>query len=106
MLVFFILLTFIVQVGFLVVARSATASAVEGAVRSGSASPNDLVSVTERLERDLAATVPGSADAEVSVQLVRGMIEAKVRFDWVPPGPDLLPVSISVTRSAAAVVPP
>ena len=105
MLVFFVVLTLIVQIGFLVVGRGAASTAIEGAVRRA-ATNGDLAAVEQRLGRDLRATVPGTVDAEISVTSDGRMAKGTVSFDWEPPGPDLIPIRISVTRSAPVVVPP
>ena len=106
MLVFFVLMTVIVQIGFLVVARNATSVAVQGAVRAASVSVADIEAIEQRLERDLAATVPGAHDALVSVTLDGHTVRGEVSFDWLPPGPDLVPVRIVVSRAIPVVVPP
>lgn len=105
MLVFFVVLTIIVQIGFLVVARGAASTAVEGAVRRVATS-GDLAAVEQRLARDLRATVPGASGTEISVTSNGRMATGTVSFDWAPPGPDLLPIRISITRAAPVVVPP
>lgn len=105
-LVFFILLTVVVQVGFLVVARSAASAAVQGAIRSASVDVSDSTAIEERLARDVAATVPGAENAVVSVTTDGHTVLGVVEFDWVPPGPDLVPVRIVVTRNMPVVVPP
>lgn len=106
MLVFFVLLTIIVQVGFLVIARNAASGAVNGVVRAASHNPGDVAVLEDRLARDLAATVPGTDAAAVSVRVVGDRVVASVSFDWAPPGPDLFPVRIGVTREAVVAVAP
>jgi hypothetical protein len=105
-LVFFILLTVVVQVGFLVIARSAASAAVQGAVRAASVDVTESVAIEERLSRDLAATVPGADNAVVSVTTDGRTVKGVVAFDWLPPGPDLIPVRIVVIRNMPVVVPP
>lgn len=106
MLVFFILLTIVVQVGFLVVARNAASVAVQGAIRSAAFDEADIATAQERLERDLAATVPLGGQPDVSITTDGEMIHGTAAFDWVPPGPDLIHVRIVVSRSTPVVVPP
>jgi len=105
MFVFFIVLTLIVQIGILVVARGAAATALEGALRRAVVT-GDVSVAEERLARDLPATVPGTDDADISVTLDAEVMTGTVSFDWVPPGPNLMPIRISVTRTAPLVVPP
>lgn len=106
MLVFFVLLTLIVQIGFLVVARTSAGVALEAAVRQGSVAPGDLSLVRTRLGRDLAATIPGADAADIAVTTDGATVTGTVSFDWRPPGPDLLPIRISVTRQAPVAIPP
>ena len=106
MLVFFVLLTLIVQVGFLIVARTAAGVALEAAVRDGSVAEGSLEAARSRLDRDLAAMVPGADDAEIELDSDGFTVTGSVSFEWTPPGPDLIPVRISITRRAAVAVPP
>lgn len=106
MLVFFVLLTLIVQIGFLVVARTSAGVALEAAVRRGSVTPGDLSAVRTRLSRDVAVTVPGAGEADISVTSDGATVTGTVSFDWKPPGPNLVPVRMSVTRRAPVAVPP
>ena len=106
MIVFFILLTLVVQIGFYVVARNAAAVAVEGAVRVAARDPDSIEAVRQRLERDLAVTVPGAAEAAVEVTVSGSTVHGLVSFEWAPPGPDLAPITVTVSRSAPMGVPP
>ncbi|MEZ5175925.1 MAG: hypothetical protein R2823_06935 [Acidimicrobiia bacterium] len=105
MVVFFMLLLLIVQIGFLVVARNATAVAVDAAVRAASVD-GEVALAADRLGRDIGATVPGSSDARISVVSDGRSVTGSVSFSWTPPGPDLIPIRIEVTRSAPVVIPP
>lgn len=105
MLVFFVVLTLIVQIGVLVVARGAAATALEGALRRAVVT-GDVSVAEQRLGRDLRATIPGTADAEISVTVDDEAMTGTVSFDWAPPGPNLVPIRISITRTAPLVVPP
>jgi len=106
MLVFFVLLTLIVQIGFLVLARNAVAVGLEAAVRRGGVTGEDLGAARDRLSRDLSVMVPGSSDIEIDVRSDGRTVTGVVSFDWTPPGPDLVPIRVSVTRQASVVVPP
>lgn len=106
MVVFFVLLTLVVQIGFYVVARNAAAVAVDGAVRDAARDPAAIRVVQQRLERDLAATVPGGLDAAVDVTATGTLVRGVVSFEWAPPGPDLVPITVTVSRSAPVGVPP
>ena len=106
MVVFFILLMLVVQVAFLVVARNATATAVDASVRRVATSPANLAEERVRLTRDVHATVPGVTDLHVVLEREGLVVRGGVSFDWQPPGPDLLPVSVTVERQANVVVAP
>jgi hypothetical protein len=106
MVVFFILLTLVVQIAFLVIARNAAATAVDATVRRIAITPMSLDDERGRLARDVQATVPGTADLEILLEQDGTVIYGSISFKWRPPGPDLLPVTISVERSAPVVVPP
>jgi hypothetical protein len=106
MLVFFVLLTVIVQIGFLIVARTAAGVALEAAVRNSSVSTEGLHAIEARLVRDLTATVPGADDADIALRFDDSTVIGTVSFDWTPPGPDLIPVRVSITRRAPIAVPP
>lgn len=106
MVVFFILLTLVVQVAFLIVARNATATAVDASIRRAAVTPASLAEERRRLTRDVHATVPGVSDLRVTLDRDGLVVLGVVSFDWQPPGPDLLPVSVTVERSAHVVVPP
>ena len=106
MVVFFILLMLVVQFAFLVVARNAAATAVDASVRRVAVTPGSLAEERDRLVRDVQATVPGTADLQVVLEQDGFTVHGSLSFDWQPPGPDLLPVSISVHRRAPIVIPP
>jgi hypothetical protein len=106
MVVFFILLMLVVQIAFLVIARNAAATAVDASVRRAAIAPDTLAEERTRLARDVLATVPGTADLQILLEADGAMVHGSLSFDWQPPGPDLLPVTISVDRRAPIVVPP
>lgn len=104
--VFFILLALIVQVGFLILARSAAATSLEASLRRGVVLEVDSEILAERIARDVVAVVPGASDVLVRVVRSESEIEAIVEFRWIPPGPDLVPVTVTVTRRVVSVIPP
>jgi hypothetical protein len=106
MVVFFILLMLVVQVAFLVIARNAAATAVDASVRRVAIAPSSIEEEHNRLVRDVRATVPGTADLQVVLEQDGRVVHGTLSFDWNPPGPDLLPVSITVERRVPVVVPP
>lgn len=104
--VFYVLLALIVQIGFLVLARGAAATSVEASLRSAVVADLDIGTLAYRIERDVTSVVPGAQEIEVEVTHGAEAVRAVVRFRWVPPGPDLVPVTVSIERSVARVVPP
>jgi hypothetical protein len=99
-------MTLIVQLGFLVLARNIAATSVDAALRKAVASDMAEIVVRSGLERDVRAVVPGATEISVDVTTSQTAIMALVRFRWVPPGPDVVPVTVSIERSIARVVPP
>ena len=106
MVVFFILLILVVQVAFLVIARNAAATAVDASVRRLSLSAAKVDDESGRLVRGLQATIPGMRDVDVVLQRDELVVSGSLSFEWQPPGPDLIPVSITVERQIPLVVPP
>jgi len=104
--VFFLLLTVIVQLGFLVLARNVAATSVDAALRKAVSADLSEAAVEEGLARDVRAIVPGANDVIVDVAIDSTAVVALVRFRWIPPGPDLVPVTMSIERSIVRVVPP
>jgi len=104
--IFFLLLALIVQISFLILARSAAATSIEASLRRAVVSDVDDVTMASRIERDVAAVVPGAQDVAVDVTRVEDAVTAVVTFRWVPPGPDFVPVTVSIERSFVRVVPP
>lgn len=106
MLVFFILLTLVVQIAFLVIARNAAAVALDAAVRRVAVAPERIGDERLRLVRDVQATVPGTGDLHVVLDRDGTTVVGLLSFHWQPPGPDLLPVTIAVERQVPILVPP
>lgn len=104
--VFFLLLTLIVQLGFLLLARNAAATSVEAALRKAVSADLADTAVEKGLVRDVRAIVPGAGDVTVDITSDPGSLLARLEFRWVPPGPNLVPVTLSIERSVARVVPP
>lgn len=104
--VFFLLLMVIVQIGFLVLARNVAATSVDAALRKAVAANMSDEAVQDGLERDVGAVVPGANDISVAVTSDVSSVTALVRFRWLPPGPDLVPVTVTIERNIVTVVPP
>lgn len=104
--VFFLLLLLIVQLGFLVLARNVAATSLDAALRRAVATDLGERTVEQGLERDVVAVVPGASDVRVDIVVEGNVMSAEVRFRWLPPGPDLVPVNVRIERSIVTTVPP
>jgi len=98
--------TLVVQLGFLVLARNVAATSVDAALRKAVSADLGEGTVEEGLVRDVRAIVPGANDVTADVEIESTAVVALVRFRWIPPGPDLVPMTMSIERSIARVVPP
>ena len=105
MAVFFLLLVVVVQIGFAVTARSMVAASVDGAARRAAVGGDDA-ELVERLEAEVRRTVPGLELTSASVDRSDTTVTVEVRYRWLPPGPDLLPMDVTVARQRSVVVPP
>ncbi len=104
--VFFLLIAVVVQLGFLVIARSAVSAAMEGAARRAAAPNADVITEKQRLDAEIATVVPGIEIVDTSVDRSREEVTVKATFVWTPPGPDLVPIRFTMERAHARVVPP
>lgn len=104
MVVFFVLLLVIVQSGFLVVSRSLVGASVDAAVRRLAADPAAVIE--ERLADEIVATVPGAIVESLESDWSDLVARVTVRYRWTPPGPDLVPITMTIERRHAVVVAP
>lgn len=106
MAVFFILITLVVQLGFLVIARSAVSASLEGVARRSATPGGDVRTQQDRLRMEIEAIAPGLDVVSSRVTRDADVVRASVTVVWVPPGPQLLPVQFTLVRTRAVVVPP
>ena len=104
--VFFLLIALVVQLGFLVIARTAVGGSLDAAARRSAALDADLATQRDRIVSEIAAIAPGVDVIETTVVRSADRVTVTAVIDWTPPGPDLLPVRLSISRSHALVVPP
>ena len=104
--VFFLLIAVIVQLGFLVIARSAVSSSMEAAARRAAIPQSDASVEESRLGAEIRAVVPGIEVLGTSIERSTQEVTVRATFKWTPPGPDLVPIRFTLERSHAAVVPP
>ena len=106
MAVVFMLFLVVTQVAFGVVARDTAQSAVEAAARRASRAGADPAAEAARLEAEIMRIVPGATSVEVVIEPAEADVSAGAAIRWLPPGPDLVPVTIRTTAIAARVIPP
>jgi hypothetical protein len=104
--VFFLLIAVIVQLGFLVIARSAVSASMEAAARRAALPDSDVLSEESRLGTEIRAVVPGIEILGTSIERSTQEVTVRATFQWTPPGPDLIPIQFTLERSHASVVPP
>lgn len=103
---FFLIVLLIVQIGFLVLARNVAATSVDAALRRAVAEGTPIETLRNGLVRDVYAVVPGADDVSVGITRDVTSLRAVVRFKWIPPGPDLIPVNVAIDRRTSTAVPP
>ncbi len=106
MAVFFLLLLLIVQIGFLMSARSMVMAAVDGSVRRLSWDADGVETERSRITEELTRAVPGIAVESVTVASTDATVTMRVDVRWTPPGPDLVPITMQVSETRVRVLPP
>ena len=104
--VIFLLIVIITQVAFVVVARDTAQTAVSAAARRAGRPGGDLGAETVRLESELVRIVPGASNVEAVIVSDGVGVTARAAIRWLPPGPDLIPITINAASTAPMVVPP
>jgi Flp pilus assembly protein TadG len=104
--VFFLLVAVVVQLGFLVIARSAVSASMEAAARRAAVPESDVAAEEARLGTEIRTVVPGIEVVDTSIVRSDRDVTVRATFAWTPPGPDLVPIQFTLERSHAAVVPP
>ncbi len=104
--VFFVLIALVVQLGFLVIARSAVGVSLDASVRRAAEAGTDAAAQRERLVSEISAVAPGVTVIQLDFARSSAAVTITAVVEWVPPGPDLVPVRLAITRSHALVVPP
>lgn len=104
--VIFLLIVIVTQVAFIVVARDTAQTAVAAAARRAGRPGSDLGVETARLENELARIVPGASSVDASIDSDGVDVTARAAIRWLPPGPDLIPITIHSASTAPLVVPP
>jgi Flp pilus assembly protein TadG len=104
--VFFLLIAVVVQLGFLVIARSAVSASMEAAARRAAIPESDVPAERARLGKEIQTVVPGIKIVDTSIKRSFEDVTVRATFEWTPPGPDLIPIQFTLERAHANVVPP
>ncbi|MEN8113628.1 MAG: hypothetical protein ABFS21_04520 [Actinomycetota bacterium] len=104
--VVFLLIVIVTQVAFAVVARDTTEAAVSAAARRAGRPGADLNVERARLTEELSRVVAGATDVTAVVESDGSRVSVRAGLRWMPPGPDLVPITIRASSSAPVVVPP
>lgn len=106
LIAFFVLLVLVVQIAMLAVARTTVEASVDGAARRATIDPGASLEIEDRLRTEIATAVPGADVFDVVVEQNGDEIAVFASIRWRPPGPDLVPVRMTVSRTRPIVVPP
>ena len=106
MAIMFLFLIVLAQAAFLLVARQTAAAAVGAAAREAARPGASLVDERRELVGDIMATVPGAMNPRAEVTIEGRNARASVAFDWRPPGPDFVPITMTVDAESPLVVLP
>jgi Flp pilus assembly protein TadG len=104
--VFFLLIAVVVQLGFLVIARSAVSASMEAAARRAAVPESDASEERARLRTEIQTVVPGIKIVDTIIKRSLEDVTVRATFEWTPPGPNLIPIQFTLERSHASVVPP
>lgn len=104
--VIFLLIVIVTQIAFVVVARETAQTAVNAAARRAVRPGTDLNVEAARLEVELGRVMPGASSVSASIKFDGVGITAQAAIRWLPPGPDLIPITIHAASTAPMVVPP
>lgn len=102
----FLLLTVMVQVATAMTARSAADAAIAAAVRRAALPDADLVLEESRLAEAITAMVPGVTAVTVDLQRGAWAAAGVAHFEWIPPGPVLVPIRITLRAEVPLAVEP
>jgi hypothetical protein len=106
LIAFFVLLVLVVQIAMLAVARTTVEASVDGAARRATFDPDAVAGIESHLRTEIEAAVPGADVVLVAVELTGDEIGVVASIRWRPPGPDLVPITMTVSRSRPVVIPP
>ncbi|HSG78586.1 MAG TPA: hypothetical protein VLD62_03325 [Acidimicrobiia bacterium] len=106
MAIAFTLLALLVQVVGLSAARHRASAVVAAAALDASLPDAAGSEIQRRVTETISATVPGAESIVAMVTGTRTEVAVRVRFRWIPPGPDWIPVWVGATAVATRVVPP
>lgn len=103
---FFVLLVLVVQIAMLALARTTVEASVDGAARRATVNPGAAPEIEDRLRTEIETAVPGADVLGITVESSGDEVAVVASIRWRPPGPDLVPVRLTVSRSRPILVPP
>jgi hypothetical protein len=103
---FFVLMLLVVQIGMLAVARTTVSAAIDGTARRAAMAPDRIPQLEDGLLEELRSSIPGIEVLAIGVERRRNVVTVAVDLRWRPPGPDLVPIVMTVERARMVVVPP
>ncbi|HLE39511.1 MAG TPA: hypothetical protein VJA44_07645 [Acidimicrobiia bacterium] len=92
----FLLLTVLVQTATAMTARSAADAAVSAATRRSALPAADIAAEASRLRETLDAIVPGADSVTVDIRVRPRSVVGFASIRWSPPGPVLVPITITL----------
>lgn len=92
----FLLLTVLVQTATAMTARSAADAAVSAATRRSALPGADIAAEASRLQQTLEAIVPGAGLVTVDIRVRSRSVVGIASIRWSPPGPVLVPITITL----------
>ncbi|MEN8234267.1 MAG: hypothetical protein ABFR89_05025 [Actinomycetota bacterium] len=104
--VVFLLIVIVTQVAFAVVARDSAAAAVSAAARRAGRPGADLEVEQTRLADELSRVVAGATEVTALIQTDGSRVSVRAGIRWLPPGPNLVPITLRASSTAPMVVPP
>ena len=90
MAIAFILLALLVQTVGLVVARHRASAIATAAALDASLPDASRAGIERQVIESIEATVPGAEQVTTVVSASRTQVAVRIRFRWIPPGPDLM----------------
>jgi hypothetical protein len=96
----------IVQLSMLAVARTTVSGLVDGAARRAAMDPATLDEIEASVAGQLRTAVAGIDVIDVDAAQDAARVTVSATYRWHAPGPDFIPIVMTVERSRMVAVPP